>query len=153
MWVEDADFVKIQNVTLGYDFKRKAFVEVFHAVHLVGSLLGVELDSVSGHSKRYKITVYDDAGLTETVTFKVSAAGVTRNAVFTVNKIRPGIDGAPGSPGAAATIYRIEPSVTAAKISKDGTATPAYVKCKKTKTSIFITVLFYVYQLFYIFQL
>ncbi|MBO5058039.1 MAG: hypothetical protein J6C05_09070 [Prevotella sp.] len=95
--------------------------------------LGVELDSVSGHSKRYKITVYDDAGLTETVTFKVSAAGVTRNAVFTVNKIRPGIDGAPGSPGAAATIYRIEPSVTAAKISKDGTATPAYVKCKKTK--------------------
>ncbi|MBO4963687.1 MAG: hypothetical protein J6C65_01955 [Prevotella sp.] len=92
--------------------------------------LGVELDSVSGHSKRYKITVYDDAGLTETVTFKVSAAGVTRNAVFTVNKIRPGIDGAPG---AAATIYRIEPSVTAAKISKNGTATPAYVKCKKTK--------------------
>lgn len=89
--------------------------------------LGVELVSTSGFSKRYKITVYDDAGLTETVTFKVSAAGVTRNAVFTVNKIKPGANGEP------AVIYRVEPSVTAVRVSKMGIATPTHVTCKKTK--------------------
>ena len=89
--------------------------------------LDVELDSVSGYSKRYKITVYDAAGLTETVTFKISVSGVTRNVVFTVNKIKPGVDGTP------ATIYRVEPSVTAVKVLKSGVATSAYVTCKKTK--------------------
>lgn len=89
--------------------------------------LGVELVSTSGFSKRYKVTVNDGAGLTEAVTFKVFAAGVTRNAVFTVNKIKPGANGEP------AVIYRVEPSVTAVKVSKTGTATPTKVTCKKTK--------------------
>ena len=45
---------------------------------------GVVLDSTPGKSRRYKITVYDDAGLSETVTFKVVYQNVEYSAVFTV---------------------------------------------------------------------
>lgn len=89
--------------------------------------IGVTLVSETDFSKKYKITVYDAAAITENVTFKVKVGDIERSAVFTVNKIKPGADGQP------ATIYRVQPSVTSAKIAADGTATPTHVTCKRTK--------------------
>ncbi|MDO5525662.1 MAG: hypothetical protein Q4F85_06255 [Prevotella sp.] len=87
----------------------------------------VEPEEAVSLSKRYKITVYDAAALRSEVKFKVNIGDVERAVTFTVNKIKPGVNGEP------AVIYRVEPSVTAVKVSKTGIATPTHVTCKKTK--------------------
>lgn len=66
---------------------------------------GVVLDSTPGKSRRYKITVYDNAGLSETVTFKVVYQNVEYSAVFTVNKLKPGDKGDDGTGISAVTSY------------------------------------------------
>lgn len=87
----------------------------------------VEPEEAVSLSKRYKITVYDAAALRSEVKFKVNIGDVERAVTFTVNKIKPGVNGEP------AVIYRVEPSVTAVKVNKNGVATPNHVTCKKTK--------------------
>lgn len=74
-------------------------------ITLTSPQTGVVLDSTPGKSRRYKITVYDDAGLSETVTFKVVYQNVEYSAVFTVNKLKPGDKGDDGTGISAVTSY------------------------------------------------
>ena len=74
-------------------------------ITLTSPQTGVVLDSTPGKSRRYKITVYDDAGLSETVTFKVVYQNVEYSAVFTVNKLKPGDKGNDGTGISAVTSY------------------------------------------------
>ncbi len=74
-------------------------------ITLTSPQTAVVLDSTPGKSRRYKITVYDDAGLSETVTFKVVYQNVEYSAVFTVNKLKPGDKGDDGTGISAVTSY------------------------------------------------
>lgn len=76
-------------------------------ITLTSPQTGVVLDSTPGKSRRYKITVYDDAGLSETVTFKVVYQNVEYSAVFTVNKLKPGDNGKDGKNGIDGCVQRI----------------------------------------------
>ena len=74
-------------------------------ITLTSPQTGVVLDSTPGKSRRYKIIVYDHAGLSETVTFKVVYQNVEYSAVFTVNKLKPGDKGDDGTGISAVTSY------------------------------------------------
>ncbi len=92
---------------------------------------GVVLDSTPGKSRRYKIIVYDRAGLAETATFKVIYQGVEYRAVFTVNKLKPGDngkDGKNGIDGCAQRMFRTDTYMAGETYHNDSASTDKGLK-------------------------
>lgn len=102
---------------------------ITYAIQANPSSLTATINSSTGI---YSVTAagsWADASTTTSITFRAThtATGATRDAVFTLTKSLGGSAGTPGTPGADAVVYQIEPVPSSVSRNNIGVANPAAI--------------------------